>query len=166
MPLKSTICLFYFLLFFALFTVRPVWKQPDISVEVDKARLKTSRVKKGCVICELLYYPSIECESAFTVYWNGVGAAGFSCTEMSIWEFNFWGGGGCRQGGNSMIMCEWDAPEGHSWHYYVHLYAFVSFRRLPPKFQFSLSAVTLGIYLDGSTAFLSSNIKFQLSLQA
>jgi hypothetical protein len=46
-----------------------------------------------------------------------------------------------------MIMCEWDAPEGHSGLYCLNQYAFVSFQRLSPQFQFSLYAVTLGIYL-------------------
>ena len=50
----------------------PGWKQPDISVKVDTAGLKTSRTD--------------------TV------AAGLSCTELSMWEFE----GGCRQGGNSI----------------------------------------------------------------
>jgi hypothetical protein len=42
-----------------------------------------------------------------------------------------------------MIMCEWDAPEGHSGQCCVHLNAFVSYRRLSPQFQFSLSAGTI-----------------------
>jgi hypothetical protein len=46
-----------------------------------------------------------------------------------------------------MILCEWDAPEGHLGQCCVHLYAFVSYRRLSPQFQFSPSAVTLAIYL-------------------
>jgi hypothetical protein len=50
-----------------------------------------------------------------------------------------------------MLMCEWDAPEGHSGQCWVHLYAFVSYRRLSPQFKFSLSAITLGIYLSGSS---------------
>jgi hypothetical protein len=44
-----------------------------------------------------------------------------------------------------MIMCEWHAPEGDS--VCLHLYAFVSYRCLSHQFKFSLSAVTLGIYL-------------------
>jgi hypothetical protein len=50
-----------------------------------------------------------------------------------------------------MIMREWDAPEGHSGHCCVHLYAVVSYQRLSPQFQFSLSAFTLGIYLSGNS---------------
>jgi hypothetical protein len=42
-----------------------------------------------------------------------------------------------------MILCEWDTPEGHPGQYCVHLYAFVSYRRLSSQFQFSLSVVTL-----------------------
>jgi hypothetical protein len=42
-----------------------------------------------------------------------------------------------------MILCEWDAPEGHPGKCCVHLYAFVSYRRLSSQFQFSLSAATL-----------------------
>jgi hypothetical protein len=38
----------------------PGWKQPDIAVEVDTARLETSRFKKCCLNCVLLYYPSTE----------------------------------------------------------------------------------------------------------
>jgi len=46
-----------------------------------------------------------------------------------------------------MILCEWDAPEGHPGQCCVHLYASVFYRRLTPQFQFSLSAVTL-VYLS------------------
>jgi hypothetical protein len=47
-----------------------------------------------------------------------------------------------------MILCEWDAPEGHPGQSCVHLYArVVSYRRLLPQFQFSLSGVTL-VYLS------------------
>ncbi len=34
----------------------PGWKQPDIAVEVDTARLETSWFKRCCVNCVLLYY--------------------------------------------------------------------------------------------------------------
>jgi hypothetical protein len=44
------------------------WKQPDIAVEVDTARLETSWFKKCCENCVLLYYPSTEFKSAFNVY--------------------------------------------------------------------------------------------------
>jgi hypothetical protein len=44
-------------------------------------------------------------------------------------------------------MCEWDAPEGHSGQCCEHQYAFLSYRHLSPQFQFSLSAVALGIYM-------------------
>jgi hypothetical protein len=33
--------------------------------------------------------------------------------------------------------------EGHPGQYCIHLYAFISYRRLAPQFQFSLSSVTL-----------------------
>jgi hypothetical protein len=46
----------------------PGWKQPDIAVEVDTARLDMSRFKKFCVNCELLFYPITEFKSAFNVY--------------------------------------------------------------------------------------------------
>jgi hypothetical protein len=46
-----------------------------------------------------------------------------------------------------VILCEWDAPEGHPGQCCVHLYAAVFYRRLSPQFQFSLSAVTL-VYLS------------------
>ncbi len=62
----------------------PGWKQHDIPVEVNTARLETSRFKNGFAKCVLLYYPSSEFESTFNAYWNGVEAAG---TELSIWEF-------------------------------------------------------------------------------
>jgi hypothetical protein len=44
----------------------PGWKQPDIPVEVDTARLETSRFKNGFAICLLLYYLSSEFKSTFT----------------------------------------------------------------------------------------------------
>ncbi len=46
----------------------PGWKQPDITVKVDTARLETGRFKKGFVKRVLLYCPSTECESTFNVY--------------------------------------------------------------------------------------------------
>ncbi len=79
----------------------PGWKQPDIPVEVDTARLTTCRFKNGFAKCALLYCPNSEFESTFNVYWHGEGAAGVSCTELSIWEFPFLRGG-CRQWGNSI----------------------------------------------------------------
>jgi hypothetical protein len=45
----------------------PGWKQLDIPVEVDTARLETGQFKKCCIECVLLYYPSTEFESAFYV---------------------------------------------------------------------------------------------------
>ena len=38
----------------------PGWKQPDISVKVDTARLEAGQFKKCCMECVLLYYPSTE----------------------------------------------------------------------------------------------------------
>ena len=67
----------------------PGWKQSDIALEVDTGRLETSRFKKCCANCVLLYFPSTEFKSAFNVHCHGGGAAGLSCTELSIWEFPF-----------------------------------------------------------------------------
>jgi hypothetical protein len=47
---------------------RPGWKQPGIAVEVDIAQLETSRFKKCCANCVLLYYPSTEFKNAFNIY--------------------------------------------------------------------------------------------------
>ncbi len=38
----------------------PGWKQPDILVKVDTARLEAGQFKKCCMECVLLYYPSTE----------------------------------------------------------------------------------------------------------
>ena len=38
----------------------PGWKQPDISVKVDTARLEAGQFKKCYMECVLLYYPSTE----------------------------------------------------------------------------------------------------------
>ena len=46
----------------------PGWKQPDISVKVDTARLEAGQFKKCCMECVLLYYPSTEFQSTFNVY--------------------------------------------------------------------------------------------------
>jgi hypothetical protein len=118
------------------------WKQPDIAVEVDTARLETSRFKKCCENCVLLYYPSTEFKSAFNVYWHGEGAAGLSCTELSIWEFPFLRGD-CRQGRNSIWYCVNGLPQKET---LDKLCTPVCFRILSSSlswFQFSLSAVTL-----------------------
>jgi hypothetical protein len=56
-----------------------------------------------------------------------------------------------------MILCGWDAPEGHPGLRCVHLHAFVSYRRLSSQFQFSLSAVTLG-YLSQWARMMSLRI--------
>ncbi len=100
----------------------PGRRQPDIPVEVDTDRLQTSRFKKCYANYVLLYFPSTEFKSAFNVYWHGGGAAGLSCTELSIWEFPFLGGPVGR-GGMYMILCEGDAPEGHPGWCCVHLCA-------------------------------------------
>ncbi len=106
----------------------PGWKHPDIAVEVDTSRLERSRFKK----CN--------------VYWHGEGAAGLSCTELSIWEFRFLRGV-CWQGGNSIWYCLNGMPRRKPWKMCVHLYASVSYRRLSPQFKFSLSGVTLYMYI-------------------
>ncbi len=127
----------------------PGWKQPDIPVEVDTARLETSRFKNGAAKCVLLYYHSSEFKSVVNVYWHGEGAARLSCTELSIWEFPSLRGG-CRQWASSIwywILCKWDAPEGHPGQCCVHLYASAFYWCLSPQFQISLSAVTL-VYLS------------------
>ncbi len=88
----------------------PGWKQSDIAVEVDTGRLETSRFKKCCANCVLLYFPSTEFKSAFNVYWHGGGAAGLSGTELSIWEFPFLRGV-CWQGWTRIWYCEKGMPQ-------------------------------------------------------
>ncbi len=88
----------------------PGWKQPDISVKVDTARLEAGQFKKCCMECVLLYYPSTEFQSTFNVYWHGEGAAGLSCTELSIWGFPFLRGV-CWQGWTSIWYCEKGMPQ-------------------------------------------------------
>ncbi len=46
----------------------PGWKQPDIPVEVDTARLATCRFKNGFAKFVLLYCPCSEFDSTFNVY--------------------------------------------------------------------------------------------------
>jgi hypothetical protein len=46
----------------------PGWKQSDISVKVDTARLEAGQFKKCCMECVLLYYLSTEFQSTFNVY--------------------------------------------------------------------------------------------------
>ncbi len=72
--------------------------------------------KKFSFYCHcMLYISSPEFESNLSVYWNGFGAAVLSCTDLSIREFPFLRGV-CRQGiiVLYMIVCERDAPKGHS----------------------------------------------------
>ncbi len=76
----------------------PGWKQPAISVKVDTGRLEAGQLKKCCMDCVLLYYPSTEFQSTFNVYWHGEGAAGLSCTELSIWELPSLRGGSWKWG--------------------------------------------------------------------
>ncbi len=45
----------------------PGWKQPDIPLEVDRARLETSRFKNGFAKRVLLFYPSSEFKSVVNV---------------------------------------------------------------------------------------------------
>jgi hypothetical protein len=98
---------------------------------------------KCCANCVLLYFPSTEFKSAFNVYWHGGGAAGLSCTELSIWEFPFCEGGSVGRGGLVYDIVRKGCPRRTPWTTCVHLYAFVFYRRLSPQFQFSLSPVTL-----------------------
>ncbi len=94
----------------------PGWKQPDIPVEVDTARLETYWFKNGFAKCVLLYYPSSEFESTFNAYWNCVGAAGLSCTELSIWEFPFLRGGGAVGSGGKVYDIVWmGCPRRKPW---------------------------------------------------
>ncbi len=101
----------------------PGYNQPDIAVEVDTARLETSWFKKCCVNCVLLYYPSTEFKSALNVYWHGEGAAGFSCTELSNWEFPFLRMPVGREEYDIVWM---GCPRRKPWKMCVHLYAFIS----------------------------------------
>jgi hypothetical protein len=48
---------------------------------------------------------------------------------------------------HEMILCVWDAPEGHPGQCCIHLYARILYQHLSPQFQFSLSGVTL-VYLS------------------
>ncbi len=62
-----------------------------------------------------------------------------------------WGAAGW--GGWHMFMFDWSAlmiPQKATLVCLLTLSWFVSYQRLTPKFQHSLSDVTLGIYLDGS----------------
>ncbi len=45
------------------------------------------------------------------------------------------------------LKCSYDPPEGHPGQLVNTFVGFVSYQRLGPKFQHSLSAVTLGFYL-------------------
>ncbi len=113
----------------------PGRKQTDIPMEVDTARLTTCRFKNGFAKCVLLYCPSSEFESTFMENWQGEGAAGLSCTKLSIWEIPFLRGG-CRQWGIVYDIVWMGCPRRTPWKCYVHLYAVVSYRRLSPQFQF------------------------------
>jgi hypothetical protein len=120
----------------------PGWRQPDIPVEVDTDQLQTSRFKKCYANCVLLYFPSTEFKSAFNIYWHGGGAAGLSCTELSIWKFPFLRGT-CRQGWNSIWYCVKEMPQKDTLDDVAYTCVLVSYHRHSPQFQFSLSAVTL-----------------------
>ncbi len=80
-----------------------------------------------------------------SLIWHGEGAAGLSCTELSFWEFPFLRGGGrgCWQGGNSIWYCVNGMPQKETLDKAAYTWLLVSYRRLSPEFQFSLSAVTL-----------------------
>ncbi len=122
--------------FYSLWFPSLAWLEAAYFSGSGQARLETSRFKELCkmyITVLYWYYVSTEFESTFNVCWNGLGAAGLSCTELSISEFPSLREG-CRQGGNSMTMCEWDVrePEEHPGQCCVHLYAFLSYRRLSP----------------------------------
>ncbi len=101
--------------------------------------LYTSRFKKCCVNCELLFYPSTEYKHSFNVYWHDEGAAGLSCTctELSIWEFPFLRGT-CQQGGNSIWYCVNGMHQKDTLDSAAYTCILVSYQRLSPQFQFSL----------------------------
>jgi hypothetical protein len=44
------------------------WKQLDVPVEVDTARLETCQFKNGFAKCVLLFYPGSVFESTFNAY--------------------------------------------------------------------------------------------------
>ena len=63
------------------------------SVEVDRGRLETSRFKKCCANCVLLYFPSTEFKSAFNVYTDTVEELpGYPVQNSPSGSFLFWGG--------------------------------------------------------------------------
>jgi hypothetical protein len=131
----------------------PGWKQPDISVKVDTARLEAGQFKKCCMECVLLYYPSTEFQSTFNVYWHGEGAAGLSCTELSIWEFPFLRGV-CWQGWTSIWYCEKGMPQKDT---LDNLRTPVCFRILSTSFT-SVSIFSVWCYSSVSISMILTNV--------
>ena len=131
----------------------PSWKQSDIAVEVDTGRLETSRFKKCCTNCVLLYFPSTEFKSAFNVYWHDGGAAGLSCTELSIWEFPFLRGV-CWQGWTSIWYCEKGMPQKDT---LDNLRTPVCFRILSMSFT-SVSIFSVWCYSSVSISMILTNV--------
>jgi hypothetical protein len=101
------------------------WMQPDIAMEADTARLETSRTD---TVKEL---------PGFSVQ---------NCPYGSF-LFLFFDGGTAGSGGIIYDIVRKGCPRRTSGKCCVHLYAFVSYRRLSAHFQFSLSTVTL-VYLS------------------
>ncbi len=67
------------------------WRQPDIAVEMDTARPKTSRFKKCCENCVLLYYPDTEFKSVFNVQYTDTvkELPGYPVQNCPSWSFFF-----------------------------------------------------------------------------
>ncbi len=78
----------------------------------------------------------------YTVYWNGVGAAGLSCTELSIWEFLFLRGT-CRQGGIVYDIVWMEIPRKDTLDNVAYTWCFISYWRLSPQ----LSVVSISVIL-------------------
>ncbi len=124
----------------------PGWKQPDISVKVDTARLEAGQLKKCCMECALLYYPVLN-SRVLLMYTDTVKELpGYPVQNSPSWSFLFWGGSVGR-GGLVYDIVRRGCPRRTPWTTCVHLYAFVFYRRHSPPFQFSLSGATL-VYLS------------------
>ncbi len=100
----------------------PGWKQPDIPVEVDTARLATSRTD---TVKELPGYPVQNSPSGGFLIWGGTVSS-----EGVVYD-TVWMG----------------RPRRKPWTILRTPVCFLSYRRLSPQFQFSLSAATL-VYLS------------------
>ncbi len=125
----------------------PGWMQPEIAVEVTRHDSKQAGSKN--FVWTMYYSNTLVLNSRVLLMYTDtvMELQGYPVQNCPSGSFLSWGGPACRGGGDGIWYCANVMRQKETLECCVHLYAFVSYRRPSPQFQFSLSVVTL-VYLS------------------